>query len=329
MNESIDINQYKIMFNRYCFTGELNKLTEIFNIIDINLILSDIEFIDNCFSSATFRGKFDIIQQLYSWFPNFTNNNFTKLFIYACNNFNIDLLDLIISKNPNKTISYTDFEESILAACIKGNLNILKKIIEFYSNQDDDPIDLCFDDNQPLKNACEFGNFDIVLYLLDNFPDICISNDNEDSFFLACKSGNFELVKLLFEREPNINISVNNNSIIKHLLQENLYEDEESNFKNIILFLVQNKPDILNSNSIRFPKDIIEFFNLNGFHLNTHWLDIFIKIEDQLNPFQCNICYQNIFDFYIKTPCNHGFCSDCINQWVEINNVCPYCRTAF
>jgi len=327
MSESIDIKQYKIMFNHFCFSGEIHKLIYVFNNMDTNLVFSDTKFIDDCFSSATFTGKFNIIQQLYTWLPDYNNDNFSKLLIYACENDNSNILDLIISKNPNKTISQMDFEDCILGAIRSGNLDIIKKIIDFYSNHndDDDIIDLSFADDQPLKIACEFGYFDIVLYLLDNFPNIIISHYYEEPFVFACQSGNFELVKLLFLREPNINISVENNFIIKYIIREELYF--ESNHKDIILFLVQKKPDIMDS--IRLPNEIIEFFNLHGFQFNKHWLDIFINVDDQSNPFQCNICYQNIFDYYVKTPCNHEFCRSCIHQWVEINNICPFCRTSF
>ena len=38
---------------------------------------------------------------------------------------------------------------------------------------------------------------------------------------------------------------------------------------------------------------------------------------------KCNICYQNKIGLY--TPCNHYFCKECLSEWLNIEEFCPYC----
>ena len=41
----------------------------------------------------------------------------------------------------------------------------------------------------------------------------------------------------------------------------------------------------------------------------------------------CPICLQDVSDDKItKTTCDHSFCSDCLNTWLENKHTCPMCR---
>ena len=42
-------------------------------------------------------------------------------------------------------------------------------------------------------------------------------------------------------------------------------------------------------------------------------------------PETCSICL--LPDVNCKTDCNHLFHRNCLQQWAEVNNVCPYCRS--
>jgi hypothetical protein len=39
----------------------------------------------------------------------------------------------------------------------------------------------------------------------------------------------------------------------------------------------------------------------------------------------CGIC-QEFTKSHIVTPCNHDYCKNCINNWLNQSNVCPLCR---
>jgi hypothetical protein len=40
----------------------------------------------------------------------------------------------------------------------------------------------------------------------------------------------------------------------------------------------------------------------------------------------CPICLDTSTPMNITLLCNHQFHSSCINKWLDINCVCPYCR---
>ena len=39
----------------------------------------------------------------------------------------------------------------------------------------------------------------------------------------------------------------------------------------------------------------------------------------------CKICYENKNE--VITKCGHEFCMDCLKDWIEIEQICPYCRS--
>jgi len=40
----------------------------------------------------------------------------------------------------------------------------------------------------------------------------------------------------------------------------------------------------------------------------------------------CNICYCDLSDNMVKTPCSHYYCSDCFFKWMRESQTCPNCR---
>lgn len=42
---------------------------------------------------------------------------------------------------------------------------------------------------------------------------------------------------------------------------------------------------------------------------------------------ECTICFNNIRSKVSLHPCNHSFCSQCIQKWFERRVVCPMCKT--
>jgi len=41
---------------------------------------------------------------------------------------------------------------------------------------------------------------------------------------------------------------------------------------------------------------------------------------------ECPICRDTILTECLVTKCGHKYCDKCINQWLENNSACPYCR---
>ena len=51
------------------------------------------------------------------------------------------------------------------------------------------------------------------------------------------------------------------------------------------------------------------------------------KYDTDLNSNECSICFDNINNEEIKKlECGHIFHKKCINDWLKINPICPYCR---
>lgn len=42
---------------------------------------------------------------------------------------------------------------------------------------------------------------------------------------------------------------------------------------------------------------------------------------------ECSICLNDIESDQQTTNCNHTFHNACLNNWLDINNSCPVCRT--
>jgi hypothetical protein len=53
-----------------------------------------------------------------------------------------------------------------------------------------------------------------------------------------------------------------------------------------------------------------------------------ISDVDSTDYRECIICFENCFDkSAVITSCSHIYCKGCIDEWLENNNSCPYCRT--
>ena len=42
---------------------------------------------------------------------------------------------------------------------------------------------------------------------------------------------------------------------------------------------------------------------------------------------ECSICHNIVKQKISLTNCKHEFCIKCLQQWIDIKKICPYCRT--
>lgn len=49
------------------------------------------------------------------------------------------------------------------------------------------------------------------------------------------------------------------------------------------------------------------------------------RINISIQSIECPICYDS-FHRYYKLKCNHCYCLDCLDKWMDFEDVCPYCR---
>jgi len=41
---------------------------------------------------------------------------------------------------------------------------------------------------------------------------------------------------------------------------------------------------------------------------------------------ECNICYKDLTEKMVCTPCNHYYCTGCFFKWMNESSTCPNCR---
>lgn len=155
-----------------------------------------------------------------------------------------------------KSIVKNPFNEPLKLAIIKGNLDIVKLLIEKGAN-----INVKYDlYNTPLHIAMINGNLEIVKLLIEKGADVNAKNETNDTpLHIAMIKGNHDIVKLLIEKGADINIE--NTKLIKpldsvkdgeilNLFNKDLINDEKYKVicNNILLYsIIRNKLKDVNS----------------------------------------------------------------------------------
>ena len=100
-----------------------------------------------------------------------------------------------------------DVIEEFQIACEDGNLKLAKKLLQKYPN-----IDISFNNEYIFRYACYNKRFKLAKWLLKVKPNIDISINNEYAFKSACLNGDLKLAQYLLKVKPDINISVFNDA---------------------------------------------------------------------------------------------------------------------
>lgn len=131
------------------------------------------------------------------------------------------------------------------------NLNLVKWIInKFLLSEKEIEIYIFY-------TACKSGNFEIVKWVVDNFPEMYSELRYTDAFKNALKSGNIGVVKLLIQKYPNIDIC---NLTFGYSSKETLFTMICENYnRELFEWLTDEFKDIA-INSLK-PEYISEIFN--------------------------------------------------------------------
>ena len=184
--------------------------------------------------------------------------------------------------------------------CKNGNLILAQEIFKNSNINISDAEEYAF------TSACANGHISVVKWLYEIKPDIDISINNEYCFRWACSNGHIKIAKWLYEIKPNIDISANNDFAFKEVcIKGNI---------DIAQWLV----DIHNNYRINVSNGIINYYKI------LTPIPILNEIIYILNKELCFICSLNETD--IITNCKHIFCTSCITEWYNLNQICPYCR---
>lgn len=188
--------------------------------------------------------------------------------------------------------------EALQIACQEGYIQMAKWIYSI-----DPTINIAANNERAIWVASSRGYFDIVEWLLFIKPT-AISGT---IFRFACYHGRLAFAQWILSAYPTINISEKKDWAFRMACGKNQ--------PSIALWFQQINPDkykIININSrpIQYEISIQLKFHSEG------W------IVSQLNT--CSICISNMCD--VKTSCGHYYCSTCMLDWIQINNICPDCR---
>lgn len=124
-------------------------------------------------------------------YPNILKRHIDTYFINACESGNIELVHYIMRENSNSCKIYFPFNFSLRRACIGGNLEIVKLLLENGA--------IC--DSYIVLLACKAGNIEIVELLLTK----CVKSGKrvvltDNCLISACEGKNIKMVEFLINK---------------------------------------------------------------------------------------------------------------------------------
>jgi len=221
-------------------------------------------------------------------------------------------------------------QEHFLKLCVFGKYDDIVNYYNIYKNQ----IDISHNNEEAFFWSCANGSLDIAQWLLLEKPSIHISANNEQAFRVACSSGHLNILQWLYIINPNIDISVfDERAFTNSCFSGNL---------NVVKWLISIKPSIDITSEKHYGIGVASLYK--HYHIVNYLIELYIERNIDIpqnimaisrlwikipckntNTIECLICYDTT-DIYHTTPCNHNYCSNCINTWISCNNSCPYCR---
>jgi len=147
--------------------------------------------------------------------------------------------------------------KKIYNICKKGNLNEIKKIVN------NENVNLIF------GASCEYGNLDIIKYLIRSYKVINIHGGNECAFRRGCKNGHLEIIKYLIRLDGKINIHSDNESaymwscshgrieIIKYLMEVYVGYDYKISDDKKIIPIIKSIKKIGIMNNLKLKSELI------------------------------------------------------------------------
>lgn len=155
---------------RYCELGYINIVKTIFRNINVNL------HDDYIFKQACIYGHFDIVE----W-----------------------ILEVV----PDMSVQCIEF--AFQSYCIRGNINMAKKMLKKYG------FDIHKNNEYIFRECCYFGKIDVLKWIIETDPKTNIRAENDEAFRECCRSGHVNIAKWLIELDPTIDIHVNDDEAFR------------------------------------------------------------------------------------------------------------------
>ena len=151
-------------------------------------------------------------------------------------------------------------------------------------------------------------------------------------------------IKLMkFENDLLMKKLIKKDETLKEYKNKCKKQTEKINDLKIKIFELNNKRKAVNRNPINssfaeVERQVGEDYNNNYFedsfkHASNKNISTSNQIEtvkfdiDYSKFFQCGICMDSFFDGEMvkKLPCGHIYHKDCLSQWIQTKNNCPFC----
>ena len=187
-------------------------------------------------------------------------------------------------------------------AFLSNNRRTIKWILSLQNDYN-----LCYNNNIILNDLCksEFLDFHIVKYLfrLDRYINLRVDND---ILLKTCfRLDDYYMAIWLLKKIGIIELDSSYDQYFRDKCRENHYK--------FVKLMNKLNPD-------RYKYNIAKDGDLTAKISRYVYKTKDIKIDDL-----CMICLTNKSD--IITQCEHIYCYNCIDIWLNINENCPYCRT--
>ena len=132
----------------------------------------------------------------------------------------------------NHTHKWDNFNNwAIRRACYNGHLPIVVYLLENYPQ-----VDITAHDNCAISLACSYGHLPIVVYLLENYPEVDITANYNKVICRVCENGYLPVVKYLLENYPEVDITAYNNCAIRWACYNGHIE--------IVKYLLEKYPEV-------------------------------------------------------------------------------------
>jgi len=274
----------------------------------------------------------EIYRYLSSKYTNFEINLEDLKYICKKNSFN--MIKIVFNDHSNiKNQINTEYITNLFNESIKNDnfMILIELLFKEFSN--------IIIDNKTIHNAFLSGNRKLIKFILNMKNDFDLTYNNNIILNDLCNFGyiNFNIIKYLFRLNKNINLKLNDNKLFKTCLKFRDYIMSKWLLKKIDNIILDSSYDkyfknLCNNNEHKLVK-LLNKLNPDRYkyELNKDYT-IICKISRYINETKdikiddlCMICLTNKSD--IITQCDHIYCYNCIDIWLNINNNCPYCRT--
>lgn len=192
-----------------------------------------------------------------------------------------------------------------------------------------------FLDKKFLDKAIEKNNIKLIKIFFEINKDFIIDSIIFEKIISCCDYENYEFIINLYEKN-NTTIDLNNKNILKIIVDNGVAEYLEwllekypglditiDNHYAFITSCQKNNEEMVKIIEEICPNIYFVEYGINGI---IDWKiipNIIYEVKPDIKIDICSICYEKND---LVTNCNHLFCKICMDNYLENNFTCPYCR---